>query len=81
MSSVVRPGPVRTALGAAALILALVSAGCGAGDPSAGVDGGGPTRTVVDDLSYEEITDPDGESFSGDEFQDRLQDAFSSCSD
>jgi hypothetical protein len=38
-------------------------------------------RTVVGDLSYDEITDPDGAAFSGDGFQDRLEDALSACSD
>ena len=37
-------------------------------------------RTVVDGLSYEEITDPDGATFAGDAFQQRLQDAFTACS-
>jgi hypothetical protein len=37
-------------------------------------------RTVVDGLSYEEITDPEGATFAGDAFQQRLQDAFTACS-
>ena len=38
-------------------------------------------RTVMGGLTYEQITDPDGKTFSGDDFQGRLQDAFDACSD
>ena len=37
-------------------------------------------RTVVDGLSYDEITDPEGAAFSGDTFQSTLNDAFEACS-
>ena len=37
-------------------------------------------RTVVDGLSYEEITDPEGSTFAGDAFQRTLSDAFDACS-
>jgi hypothetical protein len=33
----------------------------------------------VDQLSYEEITDPEGGAFAGDAFQDLLDGAFESC--
>jgi hypothetical protein len=36
-------------------------------------------RAVIDGLSYEEITDPEGAAFVADDFQDRLLDAFSAC--
>jgi hypothetical protein len=37
-------------------------------------------RTVIDGLSYEEITDPEGATFAGDAFQQRLTDAYAACS-
>ncbi|MFL6205457.1 MAG: hypothetical protein ACJ739_08895 [Acidimicrobiales bacterium] len=37
-------------------------------------------RTVVDGLTYEQITDPEGATFAGDAFQARLQDAYETCS-
>ena len=36
-------------------------------------------RTVVDELTYEEITDPDGAAFADDAFQDLLTEAFEAC--
>jgi hypothetical protein len=37
-------------------------------------------RTVVDGLTYEQITDPEGVAFAGEEFQETLGAAFESCS-
>jgi len=36
-------------------------------------------RAVFDELSYEEITDPEGAIFAGDTFQQTLADAYESC--
>ena len=38
-------------------------------------------HTVLDQLTYEQITDPEGTAFDGDAFQRRLSDAFETCSD
>jgi hypothetical protein len=37
-------------------------------------------HTVLDQLTYEQITDPEGAAFEGDAFQRRLSDAFETCS-
>jgi hypothetical protein len=37
-------------------------------------------RTVLGELTYEQITDPAGAAFEGDAFQRRLRDAFEACS-
>jgi hypothetical protein len=37
-------------------------------------------RAVVSDFTYDELTDPEGAAFSGDDFQDRLRTAFLGCS-
>jgi hypothetical protein len=37
-------------------------------------------HTVVEGLTYEQITDPDGAAFAGDEFQETLSAAFEACS-
>jgi hypothetical protein len=37
-------------------------------------------HTVVDGLTYEEITDPEGATFAAEEFQRRLREALSACS-
>jgi hypothetical protein len=36
-------------------------------------------ETVIETLTYDEITDPDGAAFSGDDFQQTLSDAYESC--
>jgi hypothetical protein len=36
-------------------------------------------QRVIDGLDYEDIVDPDGEAFSGDEFQATLTEAFEAC--
>ncbi|MSO86860.1 MAG: hypothetical protein EXQ71_05000 [Acidimicrobiia bacterium] len=36
-------------------------------------------REVVDHLTYEQITDPEGDTMNGDAFQDVLRDAFTTC--
>jgi hypothetical protein len=38
-------------------------------------------RAVVEGLTYDQITNPDEATFSGDDFQERLQDAYTACSD
>ncbi len=37
-------------------------------------------RTVVEELTYEEIIDPEGAAFAGDAFDAELQAAFDACS-
>jgi len=37
-------------------------------------------KTVVDGLTFEEVTDPEGEAFAGKDFQDALADAYRACS-